>query len=229
MDNLLEFIASLLSEQGWIAPILAVLAGVLTSFMPCSLSALPLILGYVGGTGEKNTKRAFLLSATFAGGSAITFTVFGVIAALAGSMLGNGGGWWYLVLGVLMVLMALQTWELFTIIPASYLTSKNTKTGYLGAFLAGILGGIFSSPCSTPVLVALLAIVAGSGNLLWGGMLLLLYSIGHSILTIAAGTSVGLVKKLTGNPKYGVFSEVLKYVLGGVMLLLGFYMFYLGF
>ena len=33
--------------------------------------------------------------------------------------------------------------------------------GYLGALVAGILGGVFSSPCSTPVLIVLLAIVAG--------------------------------------------------------------------
>lgn len=32
--------------------------------------------------------------------------------------MGNGASWWYLVLGVLMVLMALQTWEIFEIIPS---------------------------------------------------------------------------------------------------------------
>jgi len=229
MDAWLGSLASLISEQGWIAPLLSVFAGVLTSFTPCSLSSLPLVIGFVGGTGQKDTKRAFLLSLTFAVGSAVTFTAFGVAASLAGSLLGNGGSWWYLILGVLMILMALQTWELFTIIPSSYLVSKNTKTGFVGAFLAGILGGVFSSPCSTPVLVALLAIVAGSGNVLWGAMLLLLYSVGHGILTVIAGTSVGLVHKLTASKKYGVFSQILKYGMGTAMILLGFYMFYLGF
>jgi thiol:disulfide interchange protein len=63
-----------------------------------------------------------------------------------------------------MILMALQTWGIFEIIPSSYLISKNTKKGFAGAFITGILGGIFSSPCSTPVLIALLAIVAGKGS-----------------------------------------------------------------
>jgi len=229
MDAWLGSLASLISEQGWIAPLLSVFAGVLTSFTPCSLSSLPLVIGFVGGTGQKDTKRAFLLSLTFAVGSAVTFTAFGVAASLAGSLLGNGGSWWYLILGVLMILMALQTWELFTIIPSSYLVSKNTKTGFVGAFLAGILAGIFSSPCSTPVLVALLAIIGGSGNLLYGIVLMLLYSIGHSALVMVAGTSVGFVQKINTSEKYKKAATVIKFVMGAAILLIGFYMFWLAF
>jgi cytochrome c biogenesis protein CcdA len=72
----------------------------------------------------------------------------------------------------------------------------------MGAFFAGILGGLFSSPCATPVLIALLAIVAQKGSLLWGALLLLLYSAGHSTLVLIAGTSIGFVKKLSANEKY---------------------------
>ena len=123
----------------------------------------------------------------------------------------------------------MQTWEIFEIIPSSYLISKNKKRGYLGALIAGILGGIFSSPCSTPVLIALLAIVAGQGSILWGILLLLLYSIGHGILAVVAGTSVGFVQKLTKSEKYGRMSQVLKIVMGAAILGIGLYMFYLGF
>jgi len=67
-------------------------------------------------------------------------------------------------------------------------------------------GGIFSSPCATPVLIVLLGIVARSGNVAWGILLLLLYSIGHSFLVLIAGTSIGFVKKLTSSGKYGMFA-----------------------
>jgi cytochrome c biogenesis protein CcdA len=99
----------------------------------------------------------------------------------------------------------------------------------LGALTAGILGGIFSSPCSTPVLIALLAIVAGKGSLVWGIILLMLYSIGHGILAVIAGTSVGFVRGLSANPKYGKASTALKITLGAIILIIGVYMFYLGF
>lgn len=229
MTAILENLSELITKSVWLAPLLALLAGVLTSFTPCSLSSIPLVIGYVGGVGQRDTKKSFWLSVTFAAGAAVTFTVLGIAASLAGKLLGNAASWWYLILGVLMVLMALQTWGIFEIIPSSYLVSKNTKKGFVGALAAGILGGIFSSPCSTPVLIALLAIVAGKGSILWGILLLLLYSLGHGILAVIAGTSIGLVQKLSSSKKYGKASNALKIAMGTLILLIGFYMFYLGF
>lgn len=216
-------------KSGWLAPLFALAAGVLTSFMPCSLSTIPLIVGYVGAAGQRDTKKAFWLSVTFVAGAAATFTALGIAASIAGRLLGNSASWWYLILGVLMILMALQMWGIFEIIPSSYLISKSKRRGFAGAFIAGILGGVFSSPCSTPVLIALLAIVAGKGSILWGVLLLLLYSIGHGILAVVAGTSVGFVQKISSGEKYGRASGILKIVMGFLILLIGLYMFYLGF
>jgi len=229
LDALLEQLSALIKESFWLAPLLALLAGMITSITPCALSSIPLIVGYVGGTGQKDTKKAFRISLVFALGSAVTFTSLGVFASMAGKLMGTSATWWYVLLGFLMVLMALQTWGIFKIIPSSYLVSKNTKKGYLGAFIAGILGGIFSSPCSTPVLIALLAIVAGKGSIVWGILLLLLYSIGHGILAVIAGTSVGLIQKISQNKKYGKLSVVLKVIMGLLILIIGLYMFYLAF
>lgn len=229
MTALLESLTAQITANWWLAPILALLAGMVASFLPCSLSSIPLIIGYVGGTDERDPKAAFRLSLTFAAGSAVTFSALGVIASAAGKLLGSASSWWYIVLGVLMVLMALQTWEIFEIIPSSYLVSKNKRKGYSGAFIAGILGGIFSSPCSTPVLIALLAIVAGKGSIVWGIVLLLFYSMGHGALAVIVGTSIGIVKKLSSSERYGKWSAALKYAMGALILLVGFYMFYLGF
>ena len=229
MTAILESLSEQINANFWLAPVIALLAGMLASFLPCSLSSIPLIIGYVGGTGQKDTKTAFRLSLTFALGTAVTFTALGVIASIAGKMIGSASSWWYIALGVLMVLMTLQTWEIVELIPSSYLVSKNKKKGYAGALIAGILGGIFSSPCSTPVLIALLAIVAGKGSILWGIMLLLFYSVGHGILAVTVGTSIGLVKKLTSSEKYGKLSDILRITMGILILLIGFYMFYLGF
>ena len=229
IDNWLTQIAEAIGENMWLAPVLALVAGILTSFTPCSLSSIPLIIGYVGGVGEKNTKKAFVYSAVFSVGTAVTFVALGIIATSAGKLMGTSSPVWYMVLGVLMVLMALQTWEIFNFIPSVNLISKSKKKDFAGAFLAGILGGIFSSPCSTPVLIALLAIVAGEGNLLWGVLLMLLYSIGHSTLVMVAGTSVGFVQKINSSEKYKTAATVLKTVMGTAILLIGLYMFWLAF
>lgn len=225
----LETLSAAIAANIWLAPLFALLAGIVTSFTPCALTSVPLVIGYVGGSGQRDTKKAFWLSVLFSAGMAVTFTVLGTTASLVGRLLQGAGSWWYIILGMLMLLMALQTWELFNFIPSSYAISKNTKRGFLGAFFAGILGGLFSSPCATPVLVVLLAIVAKEGSLLWGILLLLLYSIGHSVIVLIAGTSVGFVQKLSSSEKYARASKILKTFMGFIIMIIAFYMFYLGF
>lgn len=229
IDTWLSQIAEVIGRNVWLAPLLALLAGVLTSVTPCALSSVPLIVGYVGGVGEKNTKKSFAYSAVFSIGTAVTFVLLGVIATSAGKLMGTSSPVWYIILGVLMVLMALQTWEIFNFIPSTNLLSKSKRKGFIGAFIAGILGGIFSSPCSTPVLIALLAIVAGEEKLLWGVLLMLLYSIGHSALVMVAGTSVGFVQKINSSDRYKTAAKFLKIVMGAAILLIGLYMFWLAF
>lgn len=230
LNQLTEKFSYLILESVWFSPLLALIAGVITAFSPCCLSSVPLIIGYVGGTGQKTIKRSFQLSLVFSIGMVVTSTALGIIVALLGSMVQSyyAGGWWFVVLGILMILMAFQVWEIVNIIPSTYLVGKSKKQGYIGAFIAGMLGGIFSSPCSTPVLVALLTIVAQQGNVFWGGFLLLLYSIGHSVLFLLAGTFTGSVKEFMRSNKYSLLSSMVKWGSGIVILLLGLYLLYLG-
>jgi hypothetical protein len=60
-------------------------------------------------------------------------------------------------------------------------------------------------------------------------LLMLCYSLGHSFLTIIAGTSIGFVQKLNASEQYGKFSKLLKIIMGAAILIIAFYMFYLGF
>jgi len=55
IDTWLENFSLLISNNLWISPIIALVAGILTSVTPCSLSTIPLVIGYVGGT-SSNTK-----------------------------------------------------------------------------------------------------------------------------------------------------------------------------
>jgi cytochrome c-type biogenesis protein len=229
IDRWLGVLGELISGHLWIAPLLAFAAGVLTSFTPCSLSSIPLVIGYVGGYAGGDTKRAFRYSLVFCAGMAITFTALGTLASLFGKLMRGSGSWWYILLGTLMALMALQMWDIINIIPQARVMGKSARKGYIGAAVLGMLGGFFASPCATPVLVVLLAMVAQGGSLLWGVLLLFLYSVGHSMLLLAAGTSVGLANGLASSTRLGRLGRAFKIAMGGAILLLSFYMFYLGF
>jgi cytochrome c-type biogenesis protein len=229
MNEILNNFTSIIEKNYLFAPFLALFAGVLASFSPCNLSSIPLILGYLQGTEADNYKKPLLLSITYAIGTAITFTILGIVATLFGNALRLTGDLWYLLFGIILVLMVLQLWDIINVIPSTNLVGKNKKRGYFGAFSIGLLAGLFSSPCSTPVLIIILTIIGINGNLLYGIMLLLLYSIGHSVFVIIAGTSYGVIKKIIASDKYDKYDYLIKTIFGLIILLVAYYMFYLGF
>lgn len=228
IDGILSTLSALMDPSSpWIY-LIAFTGGLLSSFLPCSLSSLPLVIGYVSG-GRRDTRSAFRLSLVFAIGMAVTYTVLATVALALGSLIGSTSRIWYMVLAVLTLLMALQLSGLFTIIPASNLQTRNTKRGYFGALVAGLLSGVFSSPCSTPVLVALLSIASVSGSVWISAFLLLCYSVGYSILSIVAGTFAGFVTKLSSSSAYGKAGKAVSVILAIALLMLSFYLFYQAF
>ena len=228
MDLYLEYLATLIENSTWLTPLIAFFAGILTSISPCALSSMPLTIAYISGT-SNDTKKAFKFSSVIALGMAITFSIMGVIATILGQVVGKGSSIWFIIIGIIMILMTLQLWEIFEFIPSTYLNTKVTKKGYVGALLMGILSGIFSSPCATPILVVILTLIANSENIINSAILLLLYSLGNSIFTVIAGTFTGYVRKISVSTKYGIFSKISKIILGCISLIFALYMFYLGF
>ena len=229
IDQWIDSISLLISETFWLAPLLSLVAGIVTSLTPCSLTSIPLIIGYVDGTGKHENGRAFRFSAVFAVGMAVTYISLGAFASVLGEFLYRLGLWWHVLLGALMVLMALQVLEIINLVPSALGLTDNRRRGYGGAFIAGLLGGLFASHCALPVLVVILAIVAEHGDIAWGLLLLLLFSVGHSVLVVVAGTSVGFMNMMTGSKNYSTLIQGIKIALGVVILLLAAYMFYLAF
>ncbi len=226
LDSILEALSPML-ESSVAAPIAAFLAGVITSLTPCSLSQVPLVLGYVGR--EARPGKAFRLALVYAVGSAVTFTAFGIAASLFGMLLGAAFSWWYIALGIIMLLMAMQIWGIISIAPSTYLAARNTKRGYIGALIAGVIGGIFSSPCSTPVLIALIAMIAASESTVRGALLMLLYSAGCTALSVALGASPSLIRRIGQNEGMRKASKALSVLLGCGVFAIGIVLLYLGF
>src|SRR5207244_641418 len=55
--------------------------------------------------------------------------------------------------------------------------SRFGGAGYTGAFVMGLVGGIIAAPCTGPVLASVLAFVATSRSVLFGGSLLFTYAL----------------------------------------------------
>lgn len=227
MNVFLNNFSNLLLNNIWLALIVSFVAGIISSFSPCVLSTIPLVVGYVGGYAQKDKKLAFKYSFLFCIGLVFTFTTFGALSAVLGKLMTGTGTWWYLFLGVIMLLVGLQLLGVIEF-RNNFCRMPNKRSGLFGAFFLGILGGLLSSPCSTPILVAILAFVAGKGNILLGIFMLFLYAVGHCFLILIAGTSIGFVENLNNSSKTLYLGKVFKSIFAVFILLLGLYLIYIG-
>lgn len=217
LDNIEQTIA--------LYPILAFgavfLAGVLSSASPCVLATIPLVVGFVGGYSGGNRSKAFRYSLVFILGLSLTFTAFGAAAGLLGTMFGTLGGPWYLIAGTIALVMGGQLMGLYEIRLPIRRDFKPKRGGIAGAFLLGLFFGVVSSPCATPVLVVLLTLVAGKGQVLYGITLLFCYAIGHCLLMLCAGTFTGFVEGFVKARGVANFSLWAKRISGLVVALAG--------
>jgi len=216
----------------WLALVAVFVGGILTASNPCVLAMIPLMMSFVAGRKEDKpgVLRAFLFSLVFILGLAVTFTVLGMIAALAGKMYGDVSGVWNWIVVAVCVVMGLHLMGVLTIPIPSLGGKLQPKTrGLLGAFILGLLFGVVSAPCAAPILVVLLTYLAGSGSsVVWGGALLLVYALGHSVLILIAGTSMGAARQLIENKKATRVLELLRRGAGAAIVLVGVYFAYRG-
>ena len=211
----------------WLALVAVFVGGFLTASNPCVLAMIPLMMSFIAGRRDEKggVLRAFMFSLAFVVGLSITFTVFGMIAALAGKMYGDVSGAWNWVVAVVCVVMGLHLMDVLHVPIPSLGGMMPTKTrGLLGALLLGLLFGIVSAPCAAPILVVLLTYLAGSdSSVAWGGTLLLVYALGHSFLILIAGTSMGAARQLIENKRATRILEFLRRGAGIAIILVGVY------
>ena len=239
MQNLLENTEQLVQTNPWLALVAVFLGGVMTASSPCVLAMIPLMMGYVAGAGRSAGRtetdaagtvvrvgpaRAFLYSLVFVLGLSATFVLLGMTAALAGSLYGDVSGVWNWIVVVVCLLMGLHLLGALPVPIPGLRAVRPRVRGVVGALVLGLVFGFVSAPCAAPVIIVLLTYVAGSdASLLYGGLLLLIYALGHSVLILAAGTSVGLARKLIESKRMSRVSELMRRGAGLLILALGAY------
>ncbi len=228
METLLQYLSQSIADKPLLAYLGVFLGGVLSSSSPCVLATIPLVIGYVGGYSGGDRRKALLYSLTFILGLSITFTILGAVASFIGGLFGVAGRTWYFVVGGIAVaiglhLMGLYEWNL----PVPVRLQPKQK-GILGAFILGLIFGIVSSPCATPVLVLILTFVASKGEILYGTSLLFVYAIAHCALIFLAGVAAGFAEGFIRSKGISNVATWGKRIGGSIVLLVGLYMVYSG-
>jgi cytochrome c-type biogenesis protein len=220
LGNLLAGVEKLITSQPLLAVPVVFLGGLATALNPCVLASIPLAIGFVGGYATGRSKSyALLLALSLFLGIAAAFTVLGMVASLAGTLFGTTSKFWPILIVVVCVVMGGQIlfFPTFEIpMPRGFAPKAG---GIVGAFLLGALTGVIATPCAMPVLAVVLTYVASKGSILYGGLLLFTYALGHSVLVLAAGSSIGIAEAMVNSRGLKMASTILKKT-SGVLLLL---------
>jgi cytochrome c biogenesis protein CcdA len=230
-DTLMVNVGDTIHTNPWLAVVAIFVGGLLTASSPCVLAMIPLMISFVAGRqdGETSMARAFGYSLVFVFGLAITFIALGMTAALAGQMYGDVSDAWNWIVAVVCLVMGLHLMGVLKFAIPMPFNIRPKTTGILGALGLGVLFGFVSAPCAAPILVVLLTYLAGSGSsVIYGGFLLLVYALGHSLLILIAGSSMGAAKRLLESKKTNRALDILRRAAGAMIVLVGGYFAYVG-
>ncbi|MCX7805457.1 MAG: thioredoxin family protein [Planctomycetota bacterium] len=206
------------SESGFLLTLLLMfVSGLGSALLPCVYPLIPIVLAVVGARKVESRRMAFLLALTFSAGVAVVYTALGTAAGLLGASFSGlmQSRWVVTAISVICFAMAFSMFGAFEVaLPSSLQTRLSSigGRGFGGAFVMGALSGVLASSCIGPVMISILALIAGRGSALAGFAMLLAYSIGFSLPYLVVGATAASL------PKPGEWMVRVKKT-GGIVLL----------
>ncbi|MFC1666498.1 cytochrome c biogenesis protein CcdA [Candidatus Omnitrophota bacterium] len=206
--------------------IVVLLAGITASFTPCVYPLIPIIVGIIGASKEKSRWKNFILSFIYVLGTAFTFSILGMVAAMTGRLFGQlqTSPLAHLIVGNVLIFFGLVLLNVITI-PTFLLNKLGAGRVIKGGsvfsvFFMGVASGFIAAPCTAAVLGALLAYVATTQNILFGSTLLFTFAMGLGTVLILIGTFTGMLAVL---PRSQKLMHTIEKIIAFSMILLGEY------
>lgn len=212
-----------LSSFSLIGYALVFLAGVVTSFGPCNLSLIPIIIAYVGGN-DIGRQRSLALSVIFTLGTATTFMLLGLFISVAGGIFGTSRSILYYLVAAVCIVLGLNLLGIlkFNINYGGNLLNRVGEVrGFSGSYLLGMVTGLVGSQCGTPILLFILSLAMVNGHWLYGATLLFIYALGRGVPIILTGTFTGLITRLD---KFAKWNGIMEKISGIIIVAVGVYL-----
>ncbi len=202
------------------------LGGLIASVSPCSLSMLPLIVGYVGGYSDEKPTKILVQMLFFVLGASIVFSIIGIICALTGKIF-VGNPYFSLIVASIILIMGLNivgVLEFQMPVLIKEIPQNNFNNDFLYPLLLGAVFAIIGTPCSTPILASIMAFASMSANIVQSVLMLFLFSLGQGLILIFAGWLTSKIK--SSGEKFYNFSEKIMKISGILLILIAIFIYY---
>lgn len=201
-------------------PVAAFFAGLVSVLSPCILPVIPAVFAYSTEEGKFRPLAIVL-------GLSVSFTSMGIVTSLFGATLTAYLDLLYIFAEALLITMGISLLfdlNIFNVFGNFSSLANSRKEGLFGGLLLGLSLGVVWLPCVGSVLGSILTMVAVSGKVAYGALMLFIYSIGFSIPMLLVAYSASFSStRLQKVSKYGF---PLKKAAGIIILGVGFYMVY---
>ncbi len=200
---------------------LALVAGLASSVSPCCVALYPAAAATCFVTRETRPILAARTAAAFVLGIALSTSLLGMTAALAGRALVGAGPWASYGLAAIPLLLGVHFLGWLPL-PRSLTTVRvQDARRWGGAFVSGMLLSVVFVPCGTPMLAALMSIAAARGSLYYGAGLLFLYGLGAGLPVLPVGAVASVA---AGRMAERGWRTTIDRVTGACLLALGMYL-----
>ena len=221
------YILSLLESHSALAFFGAFGAGSITALAPCSLVSIPLLVGASVALnkdlqGRKKVVYTYAFALLFALGVMISFSILGFIVAKFGGFFSIAPLWAYVLAAIFSILIGLYALGVLGEVNKSSVMSHLIQYRLAGGFIIGVVFGLVSTPCASAPLVAIISVAANSGYIYAYG-LILTFALGHSLLLLIAGVSVGFTESITSNLALAKISNVINKTFALMLIGMGIY------
>lgn len=225
LETLTNHLETAIQGAPFLAILISLAAGILTSFTPCVYPLIPITVGFIGAKGTPTRLRGFYLSLMYVLGLAVVYSFLGAFAALTGKLFGQiqTNPLAHLVVANVCIIFGLAMLDVITIQFTWFsrfgVAEAKSKGGLTAIFMGGS-SALIAAPCTAPVLGILLTYVGTKQNVPMGIVMLFSYAFGMGFLLILIGTFAGLMTSL---PRSGVWMEKIKKGFGIMMIIVGEY------
>lgn len=199
--------------------------GIASFLSPCVLPMLPMYVSYFAGQ-DKDLKKTVINSLGFVLGFTIVFVLLGVFASTIGKIITANSKYINILFGTIIILFGLHYIGILNIKFLNKTKGIKKKSDTLSFFSSIIFGMIFSvcwTPCVGVFLSSALMMSATSENILKGGIMLLIYSIGLGIPFIITSVFLEKLKSTFNSIKkhYNIINKIagIILILSGIMLI----------